>query len=177
MFVPSGRPMGGIHREVSMKIANICVASLLSLAAGSPALADTTVKVTLWDKPAIMNSGMEMNMGMGMHGNMSMAGMGIDIDLAKVPAGKVTFDVLNASKDTIHEMIVSPINGPDVSLPYVANEGRVNEDASGDLGEVSELDPGRAGSLTIELKPGYYALFCNVPGHFTAGMWTMIQVE
>ena len=90
---------------------------------------------------------------------------------------QVTFDVLNASKDTIHEMIVSPINGPDVSLPYVANEGRVNEDASGDLGEVSELDPGRAGSLTIELKPGYYALFCNVPGHFTAGMWTMIQVE
>ena len=124
-----------------------------------------------------MNSGMEMNMGMGMHGNMSMAGMGIDVDMAKVPAGKVTFDVLNVSKDTIHEMIVSPISGPDVSLPYVANESRVDEDASGDLGEVSELDPGRAGSLTIELKPGYYALFCNVPGHFTAGMWTTIEVE
>ena len=160
-----------------MKYASLCVASLLALAEGSPALADTTVKVTLWDKPAIMNSGMKMNMGMGMHGNMSMAGMGIDVDKAKVRAGKVTFDVLNASKDTIHEMIVSPIRGPDVSLPYVANEGRVDEDASGDLGEVSELDPGRAGSLSIELKPGYYALFCNVPGHFTAGMWTTIKAE
>ena len=104
-----------------MKYASLCVASLLALAGGSPALADTTVKVTLWDKPAIMNSGMKMNMGMGMHGNMSMAGMGIDVDKAKVRAGKVTFDVLNASKDTIHEMIVSPIRGPDVSLPYVAN--------------------------------------------------------
>ena len=124
-----------------MKYASICVASLLALAAGSPALADTTVKVTLWDKPAIMNSGMKMNMGMGMHGKMSMAGMGIDLDMTTVRAGKVTFDVLNASKDTIHEMIVSPIRGPDGSLPYVANEGRVDEDASGDLGEVSELDP------------------------------------
>ena len=71
-----------------MKYASLCVASLLALAEGSPALADTTVKVTLWDKPAIMNSGMKMNMGMGMHGKMSMAGMGIDLDMATVRAGK-----------------------------------------------------------------------------------------
>ena len=160
-----------------MKIANFCFVGMLAFAAASPALADTRVKVTLWDKPAMMDVSKNMGMGMGMHGNMSMAGMGIDVDTKNVSAGKVTFDVLNASKDTIHEMIVSPIRGPDVSLPYVANEGRVDEDASGDLGEVSELDPGRAGSLTIELKPGYYALFCNVPGHFIAGMWTTIEAE
>ena len=44
---------GGINRKLSLKITDICVAGLLSLAAGSPALADTTVKVTIWDKPAI----------------------------------------------------------------------------------------------------------------------------
>ena len=160
-----------------MKIANFCFVGMLAFAAASPAVADATVKVTLWDKPAMMDVSKNMGMGMGMHGNMSMAGMGITIDRAKVPAGKVTFDVLNASNDVIHEMLVSPISGQDVTLPYIANENRVDEEGSGDLGEVSELDPGHSGSLTIELKPGYYALFCNVPGHFTDGMWTTIQAE
>ena len=160
-----------------MQFANIWLAGLLAVSASLPARADTKIKVTLWDKPAIMSAGMQMNMGMGMHGDMSMAGMGIDVDTKNVPAGKVTFDVLNTSKDTIHEMIVSPIRDLDVTLPYVASESRVDEDASGDLGEVSELDPGGAGSLTIDLKPGYYVLFCNVPGHFTSGMWTTIDVH
>jgi uncharacterized cupredoxin-like copper-binding protein len=160
-----------------MQFANIWLASVLAVSASLPARADTTIKVTLWDKPAIMSAGMQMNMGMGMHGNMSMAGMGINVDTKSVPAGKVTFDVLNASKDTIHEMIVSPIRDLNVTLPYVAAESRVDEDASGDIGEVSELDPGGAGSLTIDLKPGQYVLFCNVPGHFSSGMWTTIDVK
>jgi uncharacterized cupredoxin-like copper-binding protein len=53
----------------------------------------------------------------------------------------------------------------------------VNEDAAGHLGEVSELDPGQSGSLSMKLDPGTYMLFCNVPGHYMAGMWTTITVE
>ena len=64
-----------------------------------------------------------------------------------------------------------------VVLPFVANENRVDEEATHDLGEVSELDPGKSGSLTVDLKPGLYVLFCNVPGHFMAGMWTTLKVE
>jgi uncharacterized cupredoxin-like copper-binding protein len=53
----------------------------------------------------------------------------------------------------------------------------VDEDAAGHLGEVSELDPGASGTLTIDLKPGKYVLFCNLPAHFMNGMWTEITVQ
>jgi uncharacterized cupredoxin-like copper-binding protein len=115
---------------------------------------------------------------MGMPANMSMATMRIKLDQTVVPAGKVTFEVQNSSKDAVHEMIVVPVTDvKKTTLPYVANENRVNEDAAGHLGEVSELDPGKTGSLTLDLKPGNYAVFCNIPGHFMNGMWATILVK
>ncbi len=155
-------------------------AALLALAvavAAPPAFADSTVKVALWDKGGMMDMSKSMGMGMGMHANMQMAMMGIDIGVTSVAAGKVTFEVSNASKDTQHEMLVSPVKDENVTLPFIAAENRVDEEASGDLGEVSELDPGKSGALTLDLKPGLYVLFCNIPGHFMAGMWTTLKVE
>ena len=80
------------------------------------------------------------------------------------------------SKDTIHEMIVARLTSLKEKMPYVANEERVDEDRAGDLGEVSELDPGARGELGVDLKPGNYLLYCNVPGHYAAGMWTVLKV-
>lgn len=108
---------------------------------------------------------------------MKMAMMGIDVDRTVVPAGNVTFQVRNASQETIHEMLVAPVNSRGAKLPYIADENRVDEDAAGHLGEVSELDPGKKGSLTLDLKPGLYVLFCNVAGHFSQGMWRTIEVR
>ena len=143
----------------------------------TPALADTTIKVELADIGGMMDMSKVMDMGMGMHGDMKMALMSINIDKDTVPAGKVTFEVTNISAETQHEMLVSPVASRDATLPFNANENRVDEEASGDLGEVSELDPGKSGALTLELKPGLYVLFCNIPGHFTAGMWKVIEVK
>jgi len=155
-----------------------CVFALaLAAASSSAALADAVVKVSLWDKGGMMDMSKNMGMGMGMHGNMKMAIMGIDINQKSVPAGKVTFDVNNASKETIHEMIVTSVANTDAVLPYNANENRVEEDQAGDLGEVSELEPGKSGTLSVDMKPGTYVLYCNVPGHFMAGMWTTITVQ
>ena len=39
------------------------------------------------------------------------------------------------------------------------------------------LDPGKFGALSLDLKPFLYALFCNIPGHFMAGMWTTINLN
>ena len=61
-------------------------------------------------------------------------------------------------------------------LPYLVDEKRVDEDATDHLGEVSELDPGKSGSLTVNLTPGTYVLYCNIPGHFIDSMWTMLTV-
>jgi uncharacterized cupredoxin-like copper-binding protein len=153
------------------------LALTLTLAASGSAHADAIVKVSLWDKGGVMDMSKSMGLGMGMHGKMKMAVMGIKADKKSVAAGKVTFNVSNASKEIIHEMLVSPVASEDAVLPFVDNENRVDEEKSGDLGEVSELDPGKSGSLTLDLKPGFYILFCNVPGHYMAGMWTTLQVK
>jgi uncharacterized cupredoxin-like copper-binding protein len=160
-----------------MKFGKLIVPCLFALALATPAMADATVNVKLLDKGGMMDMSKNMEMGMGMHGDMTMAVMSIDIDQTSVPAGKVTFNVSNGSAETLHEMLVAPIANKDVVLPFNATENRIDEEASGDLGEVSELDPGKSGSLTLDLKPGLYVLYCNVPGHFMAGMWTTIEVK
>ena len=153
------------------------IALAFALSAAAPAFADATLKASLWDKGGNMDMSKNMGLGMGMHGKMHMAMMGIKIDQESVPAGKVTFEVKNDSKEVIHEMLVAPVANQDVVLPFNANENRVDEEAAKDLGEVSELDPGQSGALTLDLKPGTYVLYCNIPGHFMAGMWTTISVK
>jgi uncharacterized cupredoxin-like copper-binding protein len=158
-----------------MTLIKTLAASLLAIAFAGSAWADSTVKVALWDHGAAMD--MSAHMGLGMHAKMAMAMMGVTTDVSTVPAGKVTFEVTNSSKEVIHEMIVSSIKDVDTQLPYLADQNRVDEDNIGDRGEVSELDPGKSGALTITLEPGLYLLFCNVPGHFISGMWTTITVK
>src|SRR4051812_27841712 len=144
---------------------------VLATAAG----AGTVVTAELWDKGASM----EMPTGLAYLApglDRSKATMGIKLSRDSVPAGDVTFEVKNASKDTVHEMIVMYLENPIKALPYIDVENRVDEDKAGDKGEVSELDPGKSGSLTVGLRPGKYLLICNVPGHFVAGMWTEFAV-
>ncbi|TIT70733.1 MAG: hypothetical protein E5W51_01425, partial [Mesorhizobium sp.] len=75
--------------------------ALTMLAVAAPAFADSTVNVKLWDKNGEMNP--DAKMGIGMPANISMAMMKIQLDKKVVPAGKVTFDVTNTSKGTVHE--------------------------------------------------------------------------
>jgi len=140
---------------------------------------DSTIKVSLWDKgpdSMMMDDAHMSMMGRMDMAMMPMAMMGITLDKASVPAGTVTFEVTNDSKDIIHEMMVSPVAKGQTELPYVVAENRVDEEAAGHLGEVSELDPGTSGSLTVDMTPGDYVVYCNVPGHFIGGMWVMLTV-
>jgi uncharacterized cupredoxin-like copper-binding protein len=153
-----------------------CAALLLGVFS-IPALADTTIAVTLWDNGENLDLSKNLGMAPGSTMDMTKAPMGLKAQPAEVPAGKVTFQVTNSSKATIHEMILASYAGKSKALPYIDNENRADEDKAGDLGEVSELDPGKTGSLTVEMKPGTYILFCNVPGHLGAGMWTTVKVK
>lgn len=155
-------------------------AGIMAVLAGMPALAaDSTITVSLWDRgpgSAMMDDARKFMMSKSMMPVMGMAMMGITLDKTEVPAGMVTFNVTNESKDIIHEMVISPIVSLDVELPYIADENRIDEDAAGHLGEVAELDPGKAGILGMEMKPGQYLLYCNIPGHYIGGMWTVLTV-
>ena len=151
---------------------------LLCFAATADAAQTSTVAVSLWDKgPDSATPDDAHPMGMGSAGaDMAMAMLGVKTDVDTVPAGTVTFAVTNSSKDIVHEMILSPLPADGAALPYLATDFKVNEDAAGHLGEVSELDPGASGKLTVDLKPGKYILFCNIPAHFMNGMWTIVTV-
>jgi uncharacterized cupredoxin-like copper-binding protein len=41
----------------------------------------------------------------------------------------------------------------------------------------ANIAPGASASLTVDLKPGTYTLFCAIPGHEAAGMKTTITVQ
>jgi uncharacterized cupredoxin-like copper-binding protein len=62
------------------------------------------------------------------------------------------------------------------SEPYDAKKGRLIEGKLHSKGEVSDLKPGKAGSLKVSLAPGSYRLICNHPGHFRAGMAASLTV-
>jgi uncharacterized cupredoxin-like copper-binding protein len=150
-------------------------AGMVFAAPATSALCATIIKVDLWDKGS--GTPMATDLAYGTAGaDLSKATMGIKLSRASAPPGIVSFKVTNVSKDTIHEMIVMQLADPTKALPYIANESRVDEDKAGDKGEVSELEPGQAGSLTLALRPGKYLLICNVPGHYAAGMWTEFAV-
>ena len=160
------------------KRASVALFSTVVLAAASgAAMAATTVHVSLWDKGADMKmvTGQEYEPGKTI--DQSKATMGVKAMPDNAKPGVVTFKVTNNSKDTIHEMIVMKLDKAGDALPYVAAENRVDEDKAGDKGEVSELDPGASGSLTVVLQPGKYLLICNVPGHYASGMWTEFTVK
>ena len=129
-----------------------CVASI--------ARADTAVNIALRDA----SSG----------GNLS--GMKMTATPDSVKAGRIKINATNESQGLVHEVIVvaSLLNGG--KLPYDEKVGRVIESRIKDLGEVSDLPPGKSGSLTLNLTPGNYLLICNQPNHYQAGMWTRLTV-
>jgi len=145
----------------------------------SASAAGTILKVSLWGE---MTGSMPTDMGMAMaktkgatHGSNSH--MGITIYQNSIKAGPVTFEVKNNSEKTIHEMLVLPVKDTNTPLPYLTNENRLDETKTNSLGEVSELDPGKSGALSLTMKPGKYLLACNVAGHYAAGMWTLLTVN
>jgi uncharacterized cupredoxin-like copper-binding protein len=159
--------------------------SLVSALCAGPVFARTAVlKVSLWDKGATsmnnLGKGELMGMAMGAGGataSQAKAPMGIHISSKTVKAGEVSFQVSNASTNMVHEMVVSPVKIPKTPLPFDKTSNRVIEDEAGHLGEVAELEPGKKGELKLDLKPGDYILYCNIPGHYVLGMWTLLTVK
>jgi uncharacterized cupredoxin-like copper-binding protein len=147
--------MKGVQRAL------LTSASAVWLMAGTlPALADGTVNVSLEDASEGGN----------------LAGMKMTATPDTTKAGRVTIHATNKSSALVHEVIVVRPPANDVPLPYDAKQGEVIEKRIKDLGEVSDLSPGRSGSLTVRLTPGSYLLICNQPNHYKAGMWTRLTV-
>jgi uncharacterized cupredoxin-like copper-binding protein len=92
-------------------------------------------------------------------------------------AGAVRLSAVNRGHKT-HEVIVVKWTRQ-AGLPV--HNGRVDEAAlrrAGALvGEISGIEAGRTGAKTFRLDKGTYAVFCNLPGHYGAGMRATLVVR
>lgn len=139
--------------------------------------AESVVNVTLIDKAGSAGLSKSMNLGMGMKGDMKLAKMAINANPGAVSRGEVKFNVTNLASNLVHEVILARITDENEVLAYDEASNEVDEKTIQTLGQLAEIDPSKSASMTLELTPGKYILYCNYAGHFMAGMWTVIEVK
>jgi uncharacterized cupredoxin-like copper-binding protein len=95
---------------------------------------------------------------------------------AKLHSGLVSLRVQNEGPDQ-HELIV--VRGNEARLPLRPDGLTVDEEAleAVEAGALEPGEPGHTRALDVDLKPGRYVFFCNMEGHFMAGMHTEVVVE
>ena len=79
---------------------------------------------------------------------------------SQVPAGTITFDVADRGKEPHEFVVIKTTKKADDLL-----KGK-EADETGAVDEIGDIGPGAAKRLTLKLKPGHYALICNLPGHY-----------
>jgi uncharacterized cupredoxin-like copper-binding protein len=89
-----------------------------------------------------------------------------------VPAGDVLVVMRNHGPDT-HELIMVRSRS---RLPLRRDGLTVDEDVLSAVAAVEGAGPGHVGQVRLHLAPGRYELFCNMAGHFMAGMHAELVV-
>ena len=96
-----------------------------------------------------------------------------------LPAGLTTFDISSVGP-TMHELNIARTDMSSGKLP-VSADGTVDDltpHAGFDhLAEAEGIDIGEHKTLTVNLTPGHYSLYCNMEGHYMAGMHTDFTVQ
>jgi len=86
-----------------------------------------------------------------------------------IKAGNITFNVTNIATDQPHQFVMIKTDLAAEKLP-VGSDGTVAETAVTIVNRIAALDPGKSGSLSVNLAAGHYVLICNRPGHYQQGM-------
>jgi len=148
-----------------MSLHKTLAAAALAVSLFAPAaLAESVIKVTLIDK--LTSSDLSKPLGLGMAVNPKLAS-----------PGAVRLDVTNLASSLVHEVQVARITDEAQVLAYDQTRNKVDTEGLEVLGSVAEIMPNKSASLILDLAPGKYLLFCNVAGHYMAGMWTTIEVK
>jgi uncharacterized cupredoxin-like copper-binding protein len=94
---------------------------------------------------------------------------------ATAAAGKVKISAVNDGK-LPHELVLAKTNADPSQLPTNPN-GSVNEEKLNSPGEIPDVAAGKTKRGTINLAPGRYVMFCNLPGHYAQGMYGTLTVK
>lgn len=96
-----------------------------------------------------------------------------------VTAGPLRLQIHNAGPDR-HELIILPLRlgEPATALARRPDGFTVDEErlAGQEPGSINPQSPGGTRELSVTLSPGRYVLFCNMEGHYMAGMHTVLVV-
>jgi uncharacterized cupredoxin-like copper-binding protein len=97
---------------------------------------------------------------------------------ATASPGMVRFQLINNGPST-HEFIVVRTDRASAQLPLQRDGLTVDEEGPGveHVDEVEGLDIGDRRTLTLDLAPGHYVLFCNMEGHYLGGMHAAFTVR
>ncbi len=102
----------------------------------------------------------------------------ISLSGTTVDSGTVAFDVTNQAEQ-VHEFVVARTDLDAAELP-TDDAGDVSEEGASDLSvvdEIEDIEGGTSPTLTVDLDPGHYVVFCNLPGHYRLGMHTDLDVS
>lgn len=96
--------------------------------------------------------------------------------VSSTKAGEVTFTAKNDGS-MAHDLWIVKTDDAADKLPV--KDAQVDTKAAGIevVGKTPTFEPGASEMLKVDLKPGKYVLFCNVAGHYQAGMYKEFTVS
>lgn len=128
-----------------------------------------TINVTVFDMGMMMGNARRMS---------------LSTSKSTLTSGKVNILLSNLGMRT-HELVVLPLaDGQTAGARVVGTDGKIDE--TGSVGEVSNncasgvgegVQPGSRGWTTLTLSPGRYEFLCNLPNHYSSGMYQEVVVN
>ncbi len=99
----------------------------------------------------------------------------VKTDATTAKAGEVIFTVTNAG-GIGHEFLVVKTDIPAGQIPLDGDHFAEPTDGLEVIDEIGEYAAGTTETLTLNLEPGTYQLVCNLPDHYSAGMYMTFTV-
>ena len=187
------KPIRGVIREVRLSKTVVTATGALVFAAlfasgcgGGASSTVTEARTTTVYLPSggSASGGSAANTGVNSGSSEAPAGKSIEIQMgdfffkpsdASAAAGSVKISAPNVGATT-HELVLVRTDLDPAKLPTLAN-GEVDEEKLDSPGEIPDVAPGSTPTTTVDLKPGKYAVICNLPGHYAQGMYGSLTVS
>jgi uncharacterized cupredoxin-like copper-binding protein len=110
--------------------------------------------------------------------NATLKDFSIALDPASSTQGDVNFKIKNNGPSQ-HEFVVVQTDLDAAKLPYDDQSSTVKEESDGvtSIDEREDINPGKSATLKVNLKPGHYVVFCNIPTHYRQGMYVNLTIN